>query len=104
VKFPKSRRFKSEPYRRFVASLPCFACGLESASQCAHANGGGMGTKASDLETFPLCADGPGRLGCHSVFDRCIGMTWDEREALTAAYVRRMQDIARSAGKLPEVE
>ena len=98
MKFPKSPRYKNESYRRFVAGFPCFCCGIEGWSQCAHANGGGMGTKRSDLETFPLCADEPGRLGCHSTFDRCIGMTWDEREELTQAYIRRMREIAAAEG------
>lgn len=98
MKFPKPTRYKSERYRRFVAAQPCFMCGIEGRSQCAHGNGAGMATKRSDLETFPLCADEPGRLGCHSTFDHCIGMTWDEREDMTQAYIRRMREIAAAEG------
>lgn len=65
---------RSEPYRRYVASLPCIHCGMEGYSQCAHANSGvfgkSMGMKAHDLFTFPLCADAPGRVGCHSQWDK----------------------------------
>ena len=95
----KTRPVRAESYRRWVASHPCFSCGLEGQSQCAHANGGGMGTKASDLETFPLCCARPGFMGCHQMFDLCIGMTKATRRELTAAYVVRMQDLARKAGR-----
>lgn len=63
--FPKSPRYENKPYRHYVASKACFGCGIEGYSQCAHANGGGMGTKRSDLETFPLCCTRPGHIGCH---------------------------------------
>ena len=91
--------FRSESYRRFVASHACFNCDIEGYSQCAHANGGGMGTKTSDLETFPLCAARPGEMGCHARFDHCFGIGKHGREILTLKYVARMQDIARKAGR-----
>lgn len=97
--FPKPRRYQNKSYRRFVASFPCFNCGIEGYSQCAHANGGGMGTKASDLDTFPLCAARPGHQGCHVLFDLCVDMTKAERRELTERYVKRMQDIAREHGR-----
>lgn len=64
--FPKPTRYKSEAYRRWVASHACFGCGIDGHSQCAHRNGAGMGTKHSDLETFPLCATRPGHTTCAS--------------------------------------
>jgi hypothetical protein len=97
--YPKPQRIKSESYRRYVASFPCFACGVEGFSQAAHPNGAGGATKASDLEVFPLCCTRPGVVGCHAEFDQCIGMTWEDRDTLTTQYVRRMQDIARAAGR-----
>ena len=97
--YPKPRRFKSESYRRYVASKPCFGCGIEGYSQCAHANGAGMGTKASDLDTFPLCSTRPGHMGCHMQFDLCIDMTKQQRRELTAEYVERMQGIAKADGR-----
>lgn len=97
--FAKATPVRSESYRRFVASWPCFCCGIHGYSQCAHANGGGMGTKASDLDTFPLCATRPGDMGCHMRFDLCIGMSKAERRELTARYVQRMQTLARDAGR-----
>lgn len=100
--YPKPRRFQSEAYRRFVASHPCFGCGIEGYSQCCHRNGAGMGTKASDLETFPLCATRPGHMGCHMQHDLLIDMTRAQRRELEDRYVARMQAIAREAGVLTE--
>lgn len=88
---------RSEPYRRFVASHPCFWCGLAGSSQCAHANEGkGMAMKVCDRRSFPLC------FRCHSDFDQSRGMTRDERRAKEAEYVDRMQAISRAAGR-PEI-
>lgn len=95
----KTKPVRSEAYRRFVASHACFSCGIASYSQCAHANGGGMGTKACDLQTFPLCGTRPGHIGCHMQFDLCIDMSKADRRELTAQYVERMQRIARAAGR-----
>lgn len=62
---------RSASYLRRVAALPCVYCGVEGWSQAAHANTGkGVGIKASDLDTFPLCADRQEIRGCHSLFDQ----------------------------------
>lgn len=68
-------RAELERYRRFVASLPCANCGIEDSSQCAHYSGlasyhlgRGMGRKAHDLMTMPLCHEGAN--GCHAAYDR----------------------------------
>jgi hypothetical protein len=67
----KAEPVRSEAYRRLVAALPCAACGIEGRSQHAHCNDGkAKGMKNCDLDAMPLCADGPGRVGCHSRFDR----------------------------------
>lgn len=96
---PKTPVFRSEKYRRFVASFPCFSCHIEGQSQCAHANSGrGLGQKASDLDTFPLCAVRPGHMGCHQLFDLLIEMTLDERRELEKVYIERMRAIALDAG------
>ena len=58
-----------------------------------------MGTKASDLETFPLCCARPDKLGCHLQFDLCLGIEKAERRELTTLYIERMQAIARKAGR-----
>lgn len=58
-----------------------------------------MGTKHSDLETFPLCATRPGHMGCHMQHDLCIDMTRDQRREIEDRYVERMQRLAREAGR-----
>jgi hypothetical protein len=99
VKFPKTPRYQNKQYRRYVASKACFGCGIEGYSQAAHRNGGGMGTKHSDLELFPLCATRPGHMGCHMQHDLCIDMTRATRRELEDKYVKQMQDMAREDGR-----
>lgn len=94
-----AKPFRSEGYRRYVASKDCFCCGISGFSQCAHANGGGMGTKTSDLETFPLCCARPGKKGCHEMFDQCDGIDKLDRRNLTFQYIARMQHLAKSEGR-----
>lgn len=62
-----------------------------------------MGTKTSDLETFPLCCARPGKMGCHALFDLCLDMDKATRRELTEIYVERMQDLSRKAGR-PELK
>ena len=53
---PKSQPVRSEAYRRVVASLPCFACGIQGRSQAAHPNTGKTkGVKTCDSLIFPMC-------------------------------------------------
>ena len=95
----KPQRFQSTSYRRYVAGHACMGCGIEGYSQCAHPNGAGMGTKADDRLTFPLCCTRPGELGCHVRLDQLIGMTLDDRRELEAAFTMRMQALARADGR-----
>lgn len=47
---------RSEQHRRNVAALSCACCGRRGPNQAAHANiTKGMGLKACDRLTFPLC-------------------------------------------------
>ena len=66
----KSRPTRCESYRRLVAALPCAHCRIAGISQAAHGPTLGAGIKANDLDTFPLCCDQPGRVGCHFKFDQ----------------------------------
>lgn len=92
---PKTSPLRSEAYRKLIASFPCIQCGRHGNSQAAHQNyGRGLGQKQSDLNLFPLCADGIGYVGCHSAHDRLIGMTLDERREREVDYVSRTQDMA----------
>ncbi|MGA0608874.1 hypothetical protein [Caldimonas sp. KR1-144] len=103
VAAPKSVLIRSEDYRRFVASFPCFWCGVAGYSQCAHDNfEKGMALKVCDTRSFPLCGPRFGLVGCHTQFDLLIEISRDERRALGAEWVERMRGIARAAGR-PEV-
>lgn len=66
MSFLKQPTYRSEAWRRAVASLPCACCMREGMSQCAHANhrGKGLALKAPDCWSFPLCPD------CHRDFDQ----------------------------------
>lgn len=72
VPVPKEETVQHEGYRRLVALFPCKGCGIGFLSQCAHPNTGkATGKKLiDDRLCFPLCADSPGRPGCHAKFDR----------------------------------
>jgi hypothetical protein len=95
---PKSEILRSESYRRFVASHPCFACDAQLISQCCHANEGkGMAMKVSDTETFPLC------MFCHIDLDQSRGISRDDRRQQERRYVNRMKKIAQAAGR-PEIK
>lgn len=100
VPLPKEAPLRSEEYRRFVASHPCFDCGIAGFSQCAHENlGKGMSIKTDDRRSFPLCGPRWGLLGCHQEFDLGLGLDRAERRIQGALWVDRMQALARAAGR-----
>ncbi|XBY10331.1 DUF968 domain-containing protein [Escherichia coli] len=56
---PKRRRWLNEKYTRWVKTQPCACCG-QPADDPHHLIGhgqGGMGTKAHDIFTLPLCRE-----------------------------------------------
>lgn len=87
ISLPKDRPYRSEAYRRLVATLPCAHCQRAGPSQCAHGDKGkGMAIKASDLTCFPLCADSPGRRGCHSLIGASGTFSREQRRILEDTY------------------
>lgn len=72
--FPKSNNYRSEAWRRAVASLPCMCCMREGMTQAAHPNHIGKGAmlKAPDCWCVPLCVE------CHTQFDQ--GKRWSKQE------------------------
>lgn len=81
-------------YRAWVKTHACLECTWPAPSVCCHANEGkGQGLKVSDRRTFALC----GR--CHEILDQSKGMTREQRRAKERAYVARMQQLARAAGR-----
>jgi len=96
----KESQVRSESYRIFVASQSCFGCGIDGYSQAAHPNfGKGLGMKTSDLLCFPLCASSFGKVGCHELHDQRVKIGRHESREIEAAYVKRMQRIAKAAGR-----
>jgi len=90
---PKDAPVRDEAYRRRVAALPCAHCGRPPPSQCAHADEGkGMGIKSSDLDTYPACADAPGRVGCHSLIGASGMFTREQRRHLERTYAERTRE------------
>lgn len=73
----KTSNYRSEAFRRAVASLPCMACGAVGRTQAAHnnqiADGKGMGTKSSDVTCMALCDC------CHASLDQGGKMSKVER-------------------------
>ncbi len=68
---PKSKPVRSKAYRRYVAELPCYNCGLDGPSQAAHADfGKGTGIKSSDLTCYPLCPPCHSRIGTEAIFSK----------------------------------
>lgn len=103
VAAPKAEPIRSKAYLRLVAQLPCKHCGIWGHSQAAHSNQGkGMGTKACDLQTFPLCADRPGQRGCHSLFDQGALFSKEARRLIEAAWVADTQRHIHAMGVWPE--
>jgi hypothetical protein len=54
-----SKPVRDEAYKRFIRKLPCVGCGKSWGIEAAHFGPHGLGQKASDLQTLPLCR------GCH---------------------------------------
>ena len=102
VPLPKAEPYRSEPYRRYVASLPCIHCGREGISQAAHSDTGkGMGIKSCDSTCIPLCADLVGRRGCHSIMGASGMLTRHQRRHVETAYVLAVQKRAAEEGHWP---
>lgn len=97
--YPKAKAVRSEKYRRLVALMPCFSCGIEGYSQAAHPNNGkGAGMKTSDLDCFPLCSDRPGVRGCHSLHDQGGLISKLNRRNLEAFYTQSARERAKRMG------
>jgi hypothetical protein len=92
----KESAFRSENWRRAVASLPCCRCFKEGPSQAAHVNhrGKGLGLKAPDCWTFPLCPE------CHREFDQGATMTKQEKRDMADEWVLWTVHALAKAGQV----
>lgn len=74
MNYLKTPTFRSEKFRRAVASQECGACNSMAGSQAAHQNmDKGMGLKVSDARCAALCVN------CHRELDQGTKMTREER-------------------------
>lgn len=89
-----AKTFRSEAWRRAVASLPCVSCMREGETQAAHANhlGKGMGLKVSDAWTVPLC------VACHAEFDQGKSYTKQSRRDMMDRWLILTIDRLASEG------
>lgn len=102
VPLPKRRPARSEAYRRLVAAMPCAHCGRPLQSQCAHSDEGkGLAIKSDDRACYPLCADAPGRRGCHSLIGASGKFTREQRRALETRYAKQTRAAILAFGKWP---
>jgi hypothetical protein len=88
----KTTMFRSEAWRRAVASLPCACCFREGETQAAHPNhrAKGMGIKSHDCWCVPLCVE------CHAEFDQ--GKKWtrpEKRELMDEWIIQTIRLLAQ---------
>jgi hypothetical protein len=102
VQVPKDEPVRHEGYRRLVASLPCIRCKQVGRSQAAHPNTGkGAMLKTDDRLCFPLCADGPGVVGCHTMFDQGALFTKEWRRKHETVWGLATRTAVKLAGAWP---
>lgn len=101
----KDDALRSEPYRRLVAAMPCASCGRAGRSQHAHTNAGkAKAMKNDDRDAMPLCADGIGLVGCHTLFDqyRLILGGREAHIALGARWAAETRALIEASGQWPK--
>lgn len=96
MQIPKRKPYRSAAYLAYVRSHPCCACGSPPISEAHHfmQGSGGMGVKADDTYTAPLCRT------CHNDWhtqaffacfdDRLTGEGWRSVEAKEFAHVNSL--------------
>ena len=89
--YQKEPTYRSEAWRRAVASLRCACCWADGPSQAAHPNhiGKGMGMKSPDCWCVPLCVE------CHREFDQ--GTRWpkeDKRDLMDRWIIQTVLELA----------
>lgn len=103
---PKAVYVVDEGYRRAVAALPCYRCGIVGYSNACHSDAGGKGAakgeriKACDLTCWPGCVTRPGVNGCHYDIGHGATLNRDEKRAyeVRAAADTQATLIAHSIG------
>lgn len=91
---PRQEAFRSEKFRRLVATLPCQHCGADGRTQAAHRNESkGMGMKTSDALVAALCDT------CHHELDNGKSLSRDDRRDMwNRAYISTIQQLLEQGG------
>lgn len=83
VSTPKLVLVDSEPYRRYVAALPCWRCSVWNHSQAAHGDmDKGKSMKTCDLTCYPACGPHDHLPGCHYIIGSTGTYPREERRAM----------------------
>ena len=90
MNYLKTPTFRSEAWRRAVASLPCVLCYREGATQAAHRNEGkSLALKVTDAWTAALCTE------CHAEIDNGKALSRDERrQKMDVAILLTIKELA----------
>lgn len=80
---------KSRAYMGLVANLPCVVCGTWPV-EVHHKTGAGMGLRASDYDTIPLCP-AHHRTGGPGVAIHAGTRTWEEKYGTQDDHIRETQ-------------
>ena len=107
----KNKRWVNKGYTNWVATLPCANCGLDGETTVAHHlkhrhsphGGGGMGMKAHDFFTMPLCCE------CHALAHNGDGNVLDFQadfifKTLTKAFQSDILDMSLVRSKTEQRE
>jgi len=95
MRIPKRERWISEKYTKWVKSQPCCGCG-NSSDDPHHIIGhgqGGMGTKAHDLFTIPLCRQ------CHDALHRDVSR-WESEHGSQVELLFQFLDRSIAVGAI----
>lgn len=99
----KDAPLRSEAYRRLVAAMPCWYCGIEGHSQAAHADQGkGLGIKSDDRTCYPACGPHDGVEGCHHLIGTSGTYSREERRALEERAGIETRAAIKAAGVWPK--
>ena len=87
--------WRSEKYRRMIASLPCVNCDAEDLTQAAHQNQGkGTALKTSDATCVPLC------WRCHTEYDQGSQYSREEKRQMFWTWLGKTHIALVESGQL----
>lgn len=99
---PKLNYLQHQGYMDTVRRMACAHCGRRGPSQFCHSDENkGMGYRTDCRNGWPGCADGPGRVGCHTMVGSTGMFTRDQRRALERHLAAKTRAAIIAAGRWP---